>query len=408
MRSSALFALLTCLLLSCSDAPSGPVLQASWRDHILTGEEPFAVNVAGVAQGEEGSVGDLGIRNVSDSGTLVVTGLSITAEPTDAFFFKAIPGRWLPSSQDPWRLEPNGYKEIDLMYQGRASTTEEAPTATVRVFSNSTGDTPPEFELHLVAEHTDAPRIVVPFLLEFGAVSAGKSASQELVIRNEGLQTLEVTGFTLTADQFTLIDGSQSWQGFYLGTQVDLTPPWTVPAYESHPVRIEFEPRDPNAVHGELRLFSNDPAPKLSSGKLILFEGNLGAPCIAVEPREVDFGGTLVGAVASAQVKARTCGSRPMTIEELRLLADDEVPEVSLSSDFSLDFYGSAGLAEGDEPIEINAGTSVEFTIHFSPDEVSPSDPDGEPIAEQARVLVRNNSYFEELIVEVSGFGVAE
>jgi hypothetical protein len=142
-------------------------------------------------------------------------------------------------------------------------------------------------------------------------------------------------------------------------------------------------------------------------GKAADLLGNKGGPCIAVSPNKVDFGGKLIGKLATIDVQILSCGDAPVEISGIALGNDP-----SYSTDFGLELSGlglepgTTSLGAGDAPIVLGVNESVTFQVQFIPDEINAKDENGQPIPDLSFIKILSNTFVPELDVEVRGFGV--
>jgi hypothetical protein len=87
------------------------------------------------------------------------------------------------------------------------------------------------------------PSIAVPVTsLDYGAVEVGRSSSQVVEIRNDGLGPLTVTGITCDIEGVTFSERA-----------------FTIPAGESRSISVVFQPSSEGAFNGSISVLSDDP-----------------------------------------------------------------------------------------------------------------------------------------------------
>ncbi len=174
---------------------------------------------------------------------------------------------------------------------------------------------------------------VFPGSLSFGAVMAGQSALKELTIRNVGEAMLGVDPIAFEgAGAFSLVDdpGSFSVQG---GAELVL--------------QVAFEPAEPAALEGGLRVFSDDPdTPEI----LVPLSGEGMVPWLEITPATHDFGEVMIPCEQDLELVLQNVGN-----------ADLEVT--------ALDFDGAEQLMldAPDPPFVLGPGELVQATVLLDP-----------------------------------------
>jgi hypothetical protein len=417
------------ILAACSDDPNGnnnnnnftinqnPEIQVDWgTDQLIPGESSIAIPSNLIQGDQEVSLGYIYLTN-NGNGPLKISDFSLTSTPEGAFRLELVEGDTLPSSSAPWTVmcsQPlegcqggEMLKKVQLMFTRPGDDVALGGSLTIVSSTNN----PEHRTLVFPIEVADQPPeiSVQPSTVDFGNVGNGDKQKVGVKIINTGGSDLIVGGFQLKQitgpNVFALIDGQGKWSASAeTAAGVDFENPIVIAKGTSYEVKVEFAPEDPNGAEAELRFFSNDPATK-GQGKAVALLGNVGGPCIAINPNKVDFGGKLIGKLATIDVQILSCGDAEVEINSLRL-SDDP----ALSGDFELDLSGlgveGGALNDGDTPIKIGINESKTFQVKFIPDEINAKDENGKPIPDLSFIEIRSNTFVPELEVEVRGFGV--
>lgn len=256
----------------------------------------------------------------------------------------------------------------------------------------------------LIRTETGASQLTVqPDQVDFKLVPKDEAAVQVLSLINTGTNTLTVSGFSVKND----VRFSATGPGFDIGgtpdkpSFIDLSEAIVIAPGESSTIEVGFQSDAPTPAEGELVIFSNDPNTGLEGLKVPLL-ANKSGPCILVEPREVEFGGKLIGTLHTVDLAVTSCGSSPLEVTSLSL-RDDSSP------DFSVDF---TELGEGFEagpalnnPLVIPVNEVVHIKVTFIPDEVNPVDADSVPIPDEGVLNIESNAFEQVVEVPISGAG---
>ncbi|MEC9071306.1 MAG: choice-of-anchor D domain-containing protein, partial [Myxococcota bacterium] len=348
--------------------------------------------------------GSLKIINTGGA-ALQISEISVTS-PTDAFRLEAQAPLELPKGGDSLAIFPNTGSDnprtlwVDV-YVLRQEEGAEAPSATITIKSNSQIN---QAEVINIAVETGGllPEITVdPNAIDFGNVGADEIATKQLFVINSGLGTLELSGFVLSGHPaFAFSYGGKEWpvsaetqsQGITFDEVIEVEPGEAIQAM------VRFQPEGPEPAQANLVLLSNDPTQ--AGGTLVKISGNQSGPCITINPKKVDFGGKLIGKVATVDVEILSCGESPVRLRSISMeqyegtvdfgldlgnlpgldpgMASLEVLEDSCSIDSDC----AAGLVcdNGSCAVEIGINQTATFQVTFIPDEENPKDENGQPV----------------------------
>ncbi len=347
------------------------------------------------------------------SAPLVIHELSITSDPPGSFSLLSREGAPLSLPLEVAAGDSVGARSlyVDLHYVG-AAPTGTAPSATITIRSNAVleGVAAGHVELRVVLAATRPVLVVTPDQLDFGRVGLGERAQKSVQLLNQGSAPLVVDRFVLSGHPgFSLAAGGAVWpvSAETSSAGVTLDAPLTVASGTAERLTLRFEPAGPEPANGTLILFSNDPS--APSGVVVPLQGNVGGPCIALNPKSIDFGGKLVGKRALVDVDITSCGDQPLEITQIAL-RDGSDPSFELALD-GLPTTGAAGppsaLGPGDPPLVLQPNQTARFQVAYVPEAVSPLGDDGQPLTDHGAVVLRSNAFVSELDVDVKGFGVA-
>ena len=255
----------------------------------------------------------------------------------------------------------------------------------------------------LQTESGAAQLTVQPDQVDFKLVPKDEKATQVLRLINTGSVTLAVSGFSIKDD----VRFSASGPGFDIGGLpdnpffIDLTEAIAVLPGESAEIEVGFQSDAPTPAEGRLLIYSNDPVTGLD-GLSVPLVANKSGPCILVEPRDVGFGGKLIGSMHNVPVDISSCGSQALQITGVAL-RDDSSP------DFGLDFTDwGEGFESGptpDTPLVVPVNETVTVNVTFVPDEVNPVDADNIPIPDEGTLEIRSDAFEALVEVPITGAG---
>ncbi len=240
--------------------------------------------------------------------------------------------------------------------------------------------------------------------LDFKLVPMDEAHSFKLNLLNIGTMPLNVSGFALAGD----IRFGAKGPGFDIGggpnkiRSIDLPQAIPVPAGETRSVDVTFASDAPTPAEGVLRIFSNDPGSG-ATGYEVNLVANKSGPCVQISPRNVQFGGKLVGSVATIDVEVTSCGSEPLRITSFAI-------DPASSSDFGVNTSKlPVGTPEGGPteaaPLVVPVNESVVIGVDFVPDEVNPKDADNKPIPDTGTLLIQSNAFESLAKIPLSGAG---
>ena len=260
------------------------------------------------------------------------------------------------------------------------------------------------------ATQTGAARMAVtPKEVDFKQVKSQQTAEKLIQISNVGsdaltIQKLEFTGsnyYTIEVDD----DNDAATPGLVFEVSQDITfdPPVIIEQGKVNTVKVTFAPLTPDAATASLVVFSNDST--VPAGVEVLIKGNHVGACLKVNPKVVNFGAKGVGLLATLPVELVSCGTLPVEIYSIGLDAE------RTSEDFALDLTTLPGLEAGGEvteqtPLIIPINQSVELNVRFAPGGENPKDEAGQPIPDLGYIMIANNSFEEQVEVEIRGVGV--
>jgi hypothetical protein len=371
---------------------------------------------------------------ISNTGLATLKLKELSVDNPEFFQIRSQQGEAVPASTgDPEFLisakgvdGDNHYFDL-VMFRPEEGT---APSTVITLRSNSDRNDGDFVKIKVQAEGL-APTISAPSNVSFDSVSQGAIKTKSINILNTGTGNLEISSFVLTGHPaFVFIVGPpymdevREWPvsaetagGLTFDTPIVVSPGTAATA------NVRFVPEGPEPATANLILFSNDPNAK--SGTLVKISGNQQGPCVTINPKKVDFGGKLIGKIATVDVEVVSCGEAPLALKSIGL-------DLTSSQDFALDLGGLPGLEPGttevvldETPCQVDADCAGGLTCHetvcsvvlgidetasfqvtFVPDEINPLGDEGQPIVDEGWINLTTNSFVSDLTVEVRGFGV--
>lgn len=267
-----------------------------------------------------------------------------------------------------------------------------------------TSNDPTETEVRVrITTEAGAPSLFVSdSVIDFSLVPKGQVATGTLTMTNTGSRTLSVSGFRVDDIRFGVRgEGFQIGGGAQAALSVDLVDAIAIAPGESRDVEVSFSSDSPAPAEGTLLIYSDDPESG-AAGYPITLRANKSGPCILVSPRDVAFGGKIVGSLSSLPLEVTSCGTEPLVLTKISLRGDS-------SPDFSLDFSGVDGVeAQGPSaaaPLTIPINATITLHVTYVPDEVNPKDADNVPIPDEGAVALASNAFESEVEVPLTGAG---
>ncbi len=415
----------TVLALSCgacgddSGGPGGgftgdqiPTIEVNEGSRSLIDRSVISVSPGTLEQGQESRATELRVINTGGA-TLTITEVVIESDPPGVFWLVPQDGSELPGGGSVVDVEPQDSTDglrnyyVDLWFKRPAEGVEATATISVRSNSVAAGERQEVVTFEVELEGAKASIQVIPGQVDFGNVGQEQTEQQGLSILNQGTETLVIDSFVLSGHpSYTLAVGSDQWPvspetssvGIQLENPIEVSPG------SSENVAVLFKPTGPEPAEGQLIFFSNDPT--ASSGTVVPLKGNVGGPCIAVNPRDVNFGGKLVGKPATVDVEITSCGDQELEINEIFLGPES-------SGDFTLELKDLVNavdpitiLTPSDQPVKLLPNQTATFQVQFVPDEINALDGNGQPVPDLGLISIKSNAFIADLDVDVIGFGV--
>lgn len=240
------------------------------------------------------------------------------------------------------------------------------------------------------------PRIQInPTWIDFQQVSAGTDDVRKINVFNTGDADLAITGFTAVGSEFYMISvhGTDYAVGAETASGLTFDEALVVSPGEKTYFDVRFVPLDADPANAVLVLYSNDP--EAEGGSEVVLSGNETVPCLAINPKEVSFGGKFVGEEAVVPVELASCGDAPVHITGLHF-AEGSSPDFS----FLLDQEVSP-----EDPLVIPIGGAFMLDVVYEPDEVNPVSEDGYMLLDEATLVFENNTFDEEKALHMDGAG---
>lgn len=408
---SGLFALL--FVAACSDdgndcnPNSSFCISATPHLHLEPSRHPIEI-VDHQMEAGESYIQNIRISNIGDKALSVRSALleyeapeGASSERTPAFSIDHIGGSF-PFSIYP-RTDSREPQYLDIAIKYLKQDDSLPRKATLRLVSNDYFYSDGGESTVILTTDVGIPSLAVtPQRLDFGMVpTSEEELALPLTLLNTGSRKLTVHGFKTRLDgrfgvRFDGFEGS----GIEAFDGIDLEVPIVIEPGRTHAIMATFLPDSPSPAEGELVIFSDDP--RKPNGEVVALSANKSGPCIEVSPRKMQFGGKLVGSSSLISLEIFSCGTEPLSLSSIAFAPES-------SSAFETFFLGlPEGFENGpslDQPLLVPINESIEVTVRYSPERVSPRDDDGIPIPDEALLLIASNSNESEVRVEMSGTG---
>lgn len=399
------------------DADARPTLSLTDSAGVVTEQTPIRISTAFDQEvGDLAWVKSLVIRNTGTN-VLEVTAIEVTSNPPGAFTVARRPPTDAAPMGEPFAgfpvmIDPQGESGDNLeslpfgiVHTRQPSGTIATATITIRSDSIFNAVAQPALTYDVVVEAATARLQVVPEQVDFGSVSNGEPAQQVVSLLNQGNEDLVITDFVLRGNPaFSVVIGEIVSQTSVDTAQgIELVPSLIVESGKIQTLTVLFLPASSDPAEGELILFDSDGAQTL-----IPIQGNVGGPCIALNPRNIDFGGKVPGNTQTVSVDVTSCGDTALSISEIFLSEDSDGEfTVSLSGLPGVSDAGPVGaLGPADAPVVLAPNQVATFNISYSPLELSPLGADDRPIPDFGSLTIRSNSFNAETLMDLTGVGV--
>lgn len=242
---------------------------------------------------------------------------------------------------------------------GVTPTAAGTVTGTLTATGDS-GSSPVTVNLSATAVTSEPQLSVSPTSINFGSISTGQKATNNLVLSNTGSASLTISLLTLTGSEFT-ISG--------------ITTPATIAAGQTAQAVLAFSPTVAGSVTGNLAITSNDPVNPTLNVALSGTGTSTATGQLSASPSSVSFGSVATGSTGSQQIVVTNTGTAAVTISSVSALGTGfsvsgvTVPatvnpsqSVTLTATFA---PTTAGSASGSVSVVSNAGDST-LTISLS------------------------------------------
>ena len=328
------------------------------------------------------------------SAELEIRSLTLTSDPPGALSLGLVT---LPSASAPIVVPaPVGDAPSSLQLAiMRSPVSGPPPAATLQIETNYTLALADRFVITIEAQVGPPVIVVDPAVLSFGTVGEGAEAEEPLTILNTGGSALLIDRIGLAGDDsFSVTAGGQLILVAPEAAQsgVTLDPPLVVGAGGAVNLPVGFSPDGPQGVAATVTLHANDP--KHPDGIVVPLAANSEAPCISFDPEQVTFGPHLPGVPVTTAVQVMSCGGGPLVLETPAIHGD-------LAGAFSLALTGAQLFPVSLLPVE-----AIELDVTYTALEVSALDASGAPILDGAELRAGTNTWFGEVALPLSGYGV--
>lgn len=384
MMVRAAAAMLVLALGGCGDSSTGISGGQSPSIEVREGEQ--LLSRSGTVVVPDGGQRTIRVTNTGD-GDLVVRGVELTADTPGAFSLDAQP---LPTPEAPVTIAPGGQSwTLQIKLAASALPEGSRARASVTIRTNPTvPDGLDSFVFYAIPERITSKLVLQPGVLDFSTIEPGTTSTKPLNVLNTGTAALDITRVEIAGDPgYTVVFEGVTVRS---GNAITVSPPVTLAPGSARHADITFAPSSPTAARAELIFSSNDPA--AAGGTRASLFGNLAGPCIRAVPPSLDFGAKNVGSPSRLQLELESCGDREVVVRAIEL-ADDG------GGLFSVD------LASAPLPLTIPAGSRAAVPVTYFPAAFAATGPDGQPVRDRGLLRVASNAYFEDLEVELSGFG---
>jgi hypothetical protein len=212
-----------------------------------------------------------------------------------------------------------------------------------------------------------APEIsVTPTSVSFGTVSVGTTASQSMVVANNGTADLTFSQVSTVGTAFSL---------------ANLTNATIVPAGQSATFTASFKPAAAGNATGSISIVSNAAETPMTISLTGVGETTTqGTPFISVSPSSANFGSVIVGNTDSQVLTVSNTGTANLTVSSL----------TTSGSGFS-----ASGLAI---PFTLTPGQNASFTAAFGPVATG---------SQSGSISIASNAASSPLVVTLNGTGIA-
>jgi hypothetical protein len=228
--------------------------------------------------------------------------------------------------------------------------------------------------------------------LDFGQVGKGDTPVKHITVHNTGTGNLMISGLIFQASSyFSVIFDTQKYQPG--NVTIAFSDAVAVLPGKFVIFSVSFDPESAQSASGTLTFLTNDLNQPL--GTTVTMKGNEAKPCILVYPKNVQFGGKVVGSKSVMNISINNCGTLPLTVTNIELL---EGSDPDFTEGWSTAFNGQP--ISNKNPMIIPADKKASVDIEYTPSKVGP--------VQTASILFESNAPESAVEINVTGKGVQQ
>ncbi len=298
------------------------------------------------------------------------------------------------------------FLQVQVTFRRPATTADRQVSVTI----SSNADNAPTLQVPFNLGAVAAAMSIAPSIVDFQQVQAGETKKRQIGINNVGSDVLKIYKFEFVGSDYfrlgfedtDLADHCPS-EGCAPGGEIGFSPALEIAPGQSMVLDVFFAPQDGSPASATLTVFSNDPQ-TADTGVEVTIQGNTSGPCIQLNPDHIEFGGRPVGTPSKRKLQILSCGNEPLVITGF------DWAEGS-SAAFTINTATLPGFEDGsmpsvENPLIIPVNAKVELEVRYIPEQPSPKGDDGQPIPDEATLLVHNNSFDGQAEVSLTGVGL--
>ena len=248
---------------------------------------------------------------------------------------------------------------------------------------------------------------VVPEVIDIGQVGHDETAERAAELRNSGSADLEVTGFLFKSDNenFKLTFEAQVYSPDPDQVAVAFPAPVVVLPDRALILKTSYVAMDASPASAQLVIYSNDP--RKPEGTVVEILANQEGACIKVVPDVVDFGGKVPPNQYLLPVQVENC-SATKALEIYRVEFEGGTDRCAGSYCAMIPPELGSGDFDLTSPLVIPAKGAMSLNVIYAPSQAAVLGEDGQPVRDEATLLIESNAFVSTKQVAVTGFGIPD
>jgi hypothetical protein len=240
-------------------------------------------------------------------------------------------------------------------------------------------------------------------VVDFGSVKEGQFVDREILFLNTGSEVLKISGFSLKGHEGFSVKFNEMNYVLSKDTESGITFDKEIEIKSNENIKVpsRYSPSVPDAAEAALTLVTNDPLFSKDGYNLAL-QANKDSACIAVEPKDVNFGSVVLNKMVLQPLTITSCGTKTLEIYSIKLGAD------SSDTPFSLD-TSQLGVKEPlskEKPLYLQPTQKAKVYVRYLPLQENKT-PEGKYISDTNTIVIETNTFDGKKIVNLTGIAIS-